>query len=293
MIRSVVYTQLNKDHVFWTEKRRVGQRRSGCVAGLLTLMDGDRVRRNVLIDAGFGTLEALADYAGDHFWDEPLAVLITHGHIDHHAELMVLSEMYCQRRGKDLHDIRPPVPVYCTAGTQKHLARVHYYGFGAGKTLVHRRIRSDRPFKLDLFKIVPVPVDHFAGAVLFAIRFGAHKLVIAWDLTTPPTRARQLRALAQPSLALIEATTWTAMADETTHAGIEMLVASGFIDGLQLTCEPAQEKYGGYFVHYSGWEDPFGMLTTRALKAKFDAAYPALARKVRVAARGQQWRFSL
>lgn len=295
----VRYTQLNKDHAFWFERRRIGQDKGGCVAGLLTHIQDGTVRQNLLIDCGFGTVESVADACArgllseQDFWDRPLAVLVTHGHIDHHAELMILSEYYCQRRGSSLHDVRPPLPVYSTLETQNHLGRVHYYGYGKGNTLTPRPISPHKLFGVGPFQILPVPVDHFEGAVFYAIRFGTHKLVICWDLTGPPADELARLALVSPSLALVEATTWCAMAEETTHAGIEALVETGFIERLELEYDPAREKYGAYLVHYSGWEDSFGMLTEGQLKMRFDVAYPRLAGFVRVAARGQYWDFTL
>jgi hypothetical protein len=50
--------------------------------------------------------------------------------------------------------------------------------------------------------------------------------------------------------------------------------------------------YGAYLVHYSGLEDPWGMLTDGQLKEKFDDTFPTLSNVVRVAGRGQQWQFS-
>ncbi len=285
----VLYTQLNKDYAYWIEKRRLGQTEGGNVAGLLTHVADGRVAQNVLIDCGFGTMQALTDARGDAVWDEPLRILITHGHIDHHAELMVLSELYCQRRGSRLDTLRPPLHVYCTRQTQRHLARTHAYGYGKGNTLQYRPLTAARARQLGIFSVLPVATNHFAGAVWFVIRFGAHKLLIAWDITTPHVTA----AMRHPSLALVEATTWHAMVDETTHAGIEALMTSGFLAELGLTYAPAREKYGAYFVHYSGWEDPEGMLTPAQLKQKFDQTYPALRDVVRVAERCQQWQFTM
>ena len=55
--------------------------------------------------------------------------------------------------------------------------------------------------------------------------------------------------------------------------------------------QPEQENYGAYLVHYSGWEDPWGMLTDSQLKTRFDNTFPTLADVIRVAERGQQWVF--
>jgi hypothetical protein len=110
-------------------------------------------------------------------------------------------------------------------------------------------------------------------------------------MTTLPLE--QMKRLQAPSLALIEATTWGAMAEEIGHTGVEDLVQSGFLERLRLQFAPERERYGAYLVHYSGWEDPWGMLSDRQLKEKFDGTYPALANVVRIARRGQQWDFSL
>ncbi len=284
----VTYRQLNKDYAYWIEKRRLGKERGGCVSGLLTHSEDGRVQQNLLFDCGLGVLEAIADFCPDEFWDQPLAVFITHGHIDHHAELMVLSEIYCARRG-DLRTKRPPLPVFCTEPTYRHLERTHWYGFHDGDTLAFHPLSPGQPLQNGLFRITPVAVDHFEGAVFFAIDFPpGHRLLIAWDITTPPV---DLTALHRPSLAFLDATTWCAMKEWTTHAGIEELVSSGFLDNLDLTCAPDQQHYGAYLVHYSGLEDPWGMLTDAELKARFDAAYPHLAPVVRVAERGQVWKF--
>ncbi len=293
MSGQVTYCQLNKDYAYWIEKRRLGQTRGGHVTGLLSYQKDDSIRRNILFDAGLGTLEALADFQPDQFWDEPLRVFITHGHIDHHAELMILSEIYCQRRGQDLHDIRPPLPVFCTEETYRHLKKTHEYGFTGGNTLVHVPIKPERPIiQYGLIEILPLPVDHFGGAVIYRIKFdlGArHKIIIGWDLKTPPVN--WLDYLVRPSLALVEATTWSPMVEHTGHISLETLVSSGFIEQLQLCHAPDRDMYGAYMVHYSGREDPEGMLSDQQLKATLDRTFPWLAPLVRVAERGQMWTF--
>lgn len=294
MSGQVFYRQINKDYAYWIEKRRIGQQKGGHVAGLLAHLVDGRVKQNVLMDAGLGTLEGLADACADSFWDEPLAVCITHGHIDHHAELMILSEIYCTRRGRFIGDVRPPVPVFCTPETQRHLLNTHRYGYRAGGTLQHCAIQPDLPFHLGVFKITPLAVDHFEGAVIYSVDVGErHRIVIGWDMTGLPLSVPELAQLQRPSLALIEATTWTSMGTGADHTCIEDLVKTGFLERLRLAYRPEQEQYGAYLVHYSGWEDPWGMLTDAQLKARFDQHFPALAGTVRVARRGQQWQFSL
>ena len=296
MTEHVIYRQINKDYAYWIEKRQIGQLKGGHVAGLLSHIVEGQVKQNILIDAGLGTLEGLADLVEDSFWDEPLAIFITHGHIDHHAELMILSEIYCQRRGVDIHDIRPPLPVYCTVETQRHLFSTHRYGFTGGATLQHELVLPGSTVRLGSFDLTPLAVDHFEGAVIYVIQFDfehQHKIVIGWDMTTLPLAVEQLAWLHSPSLALLEATTWHPIAGETSHTSIEDLVTTGFLDKLHLQFAPAREKYGAYLVHYSGREDAEGMLTDQQLKQKFDQWYPQLANVVRLAERGQTWRFSL
>jgi glyoxylase-like metal-dependent hydrolase (beta-lactamase superfamily II) len=294
MDQQVSYRQINKDYAYWIEKRRVGQQKGGHVSSLLSHVVDGRVRQNILVDAGLGTIEGLADLGDESVWDAPLAVLITHGHIDHHAELMILAEIYCTRRGVHIHDVRPPLPVYCTAATQRHLFRTHHYGYTGGNSLRQHLIKPCRSLQLGIFTITPLAVDHFEGAVIYVIEFGGaarHKIVIGWDMTTLPLD--HVGRLAGPSLALLEATTWSPLAAEIGHTSITDLVQSGFLAQLQLVYQPERQRYGAYLVHYSGWEDPWGMLTDQQLKAKFDESFPELAPVVRVAERGQQWSFSL
>lgn len=293
--REVIYRQLNKDYAYWTEKRRVGQQRGGQLSALLSYVEDGQVRQNVLFDAGLGVLEAIADFCDDDFWDQPLAVFITHGHIDHHAELMILSEIYCLRRGEDMYDVRPPLAIYATEKTQLHLERTHWYGYHGGNTLQHACLDPGEPLFLPPFCITPFAVDHFEGAVIYTVTFEleqAHKILVGWDMTTLPTARRQLQSLRRPSLALLEATTWTDMARDVGHTSVQALVESGFLPALDLTYDPPTQQYGAYLVHYSGWEDPGGMLSDAELKEKFDATYPRLAPLVRVAQRGQTWRFT-
>lgn len=262
--------------------------KGGHVCGLLSHSAKDGAIQNILFDCGLGALEAIADFCPDEFWDQPLAIFITHGHIDHHAELMVLSEIYCTRRD-DLHQKRPPLSVFCTEPTYRHLDRTHWFGFNDGATLTFQLLIPDQPCQFGPFTITPIPTDHFEGSVIFAVDFPpGHRLLIAWDITTPPA---DLTAFRRPSLALVDGTTLSALKEWTTHAGIEELVSSGFLDGLELAYAPEQQQYGAWLVHYSGLEDPWGMLTDADLKDRFDAAYPHLAGVVRVAGRGQRWEF--
>ncbi len=291
MTEQVIYQQLNKDYLFWTEKRCLGQMKGGQVSGLVTHEVDGEVHQRVLIDCGLGTLESIADHLPDSFWDDPLAIIVTHGHIDHHAELMVISEMYCQRRGTHWRQVRPPLSVYATQGTLEHLDRTHWWGFRGGNSLTHQLIASHETFTIAPFSITTIPVEHFVDSVNFLIQFElsqSHKIYIGWDMTKPPLQSVPL--VKRPSLAFFDATTWGER--EVGHICIEDLAGSGYLPSLQLEYAPAQQKYGGYLLHYSGWEDVGGMLTDQALKEKFDAKFPDLASVIRVAERGQTWIFN-
>ena len=292
-MKQVIYRQLNKDYAYWTEKRRIGQMKGGQVAGLLSYLEDGEVKQNILFDVGMGTLEAIADFCSDAFWDQPLEIFITHGHIDHHAELMILSEIYCQRRGETPYDFRPPLSVHCTQDTQKHLYNTHRYGYTGGNTLKHQLITPGETITQESFDITSIAVDHFEGAVIFVIEFDLskrHKIIIGWDMTTLPQAPEQIQLLEKPSLALFEGTTWTP--GDMGHTSIEELVETGFLEQVQLQYRPEQMLYGAYLVHYSGLEDAWGMLTDAQLKAKFDETYPSLAHVVRTAERGGQWTFT-
>jgi len=299
MSSHVIYRQINKDYAFWIEKRRFGQRQGGNVCGLLTHVQDDAIRANILFDCGLGTLQGLADLCDEvgeaAVWDHPLTVFITHGHIDHHAELMLLSEIYCQRRGGDyIHNIRPPLTVYCTVETQDHLYNTHRWGYTGGRTLTHCLLTPGQTIPVGPIAVHPVAVDHCPGAVIFAITLGAggaHKVLIGWDLRSPPLDPVQLAQIRHPSLALIEGATWTPMATLTGHAGIQLLAESGFLDSLEIEFDPHNQRYGAYLVHYSGWEDPEGALSDGDMERRFHRTYPHLASVVRVAQRLQAWRF--
>ncbi len=209
---------------------------------------------------------------------------------------MILAEIYCERRGQTAHDARPPLPVYCTVETQQHLFNTHRWGYTGGGTHHHQPIHSGSPIRLAPFTILPLAVDHFPGAVIFAITFGAesrHKIVVGWDTTTLPLSDDEIDILSQPSLALLEGTTWTKTAIPTGHSSITELVETGFLERLELEIDPLAQKYGAFLVHYSGLEDTEGMISDAALRAKIIHSYPHLAAVLHVAERGQTWTFDL
>ncbi|MHC4127959.1 MAG: MBL fold metallo-hydrolase [Planctomycetota bacterium] len=262
----VIYQQVNKDHAYWIEKRRVGQKRGGNTAGLLTHFSEDgSVAANILFDAGLGTIEGLADLS-EFNWQWPLEVFLTHGNIDHHAELMVLSEL-------------------------EIVKKVHFHGFGEGGTLEPVAISPREAPARGIFRIHALDVDHFPGSVIYVAEFSRHRIVIGWDLKTLPDPDR-LPVLKRPSLALVAANTWSALSPRAGHTSVEELVSSGFLHKLEAPAG-TDGHHGIYLVHYGGGEDPGGAMSDRRLAARFRAAYPDLADTVGVAARGQAWAFGL
>jgi phosphoribosyl 1,2-cyclic phosphodiesterase len=284
MLDGVLYQQINKDHAFWTEKRRHTAGPGGNTAGLLTHAVDGQVTTNILFDAGLGTIEGLCDLA-DFDWSWPLDVVVTHAHADHHAELQLLSDQWCKRNGPRRDAIR----VHAHSMTLDRLRLAHARGFEDGRTLHAVELRPGERQRLGIFTVTGIDVDHMPGAMIYAVEFGAEKLVVAWDLKTPPSPLAH-PLLQRPSLALIEANTWTALSSRTNHTSVEELVRSGFIQGLRLDQAPGT-RHGAYLVHYSGAEDAEGPMSDQALAARLARQYPDLAARLGVARRGQQWRF--
>jgi phosphoribosyl 1,2-cyclic phosphodiesterase len=286
MTEHVLYQQINKDHAFWSEKRRHGQRVGGHTAGLLTHVAGDHVVTNLLFDAGLGTIDGLCDLP--HFnWEWPLEIFLTHGHIDHHAELLLLAEQWCTRATHR----RPAIPVRCTDATLDVVVRMHEHGFGAGRTLTPVSIQPGSRSAVGIFSVSALAVDHFPGAVIYIVEFGQDKIIIGWDLKSLPSPTEH-PVLQRPSLALLEANTWSAQSHRTGHTSVEEIVASGFLRELRVS-EAVGARYGAYFVHYSGYEDPDGPLGDRELALRFRRAYPEFGAWADVAVRGQAWTFPL
>jgi len=299
MAGRVLYRQVNKDHAYWTEKRAVGHVKGGHTSGLLTYVSEDgAVAENILIDAGLGTMEGLADLA-DFSWEAPLKILITHSHIDHHAELLILSEMWCNRMAPGGRR-RGPVDVYCTGdpttSTLKRLINDHKHGFTKGSTLAHVPVMPGAPMPVGsifTFTIQAIENDHTTGAVNFVVEFGnekRHKVIIGWDMKTPPSLS-EYPLLTKPSLALIEANTVTSVVP--SHTSVEDLLRTSFLANLCAVRNPAEQRYGVYLVHYGGREDSFGVLTDADLLAEIYRRSPSLMGLVRVASRGQTWTFAV
>lgn len=291
----VEYRQVNKDHAYWSEKRTVGELKGGHTCGLITHFKNGRPRENVLFDAGSGTIEGLCDL-GNFTWKPRLRVFVSHSHPDHHAELMFLSELWCKRMAPKRR--RAPLEVYCTGDrttdTMKRLRNDYKYGFSrsGGNTLKHKVVLPGTPItpRGSVFTIHAIPNDHAKGAVNYVVTFGDHKIIIGWDIRTPPN-PNVHTLLQQPSLALIEANTWSIPARPTGHTSVEDLVHSHFLRRLRVSTGSSQ--YGLYFVHYGGGEDPSGVMQDGELECKFRSHYKKISGFAGVARRGQRWRFPL
>jgi len=288
-----VYQQINKDHAYWPEKQLTGQTVGGHTAGLLTYFRDDVAIHSILFDAGLGTIQGLTELPL-FAWQWPLDVFLTHGHPDHHLELMLFSEIWCKRSAPTR---RGPLKVHCTGAdsgkeTFQFVFPVHEYGYADGDTLTHIPVSSARSTAVGPFTIHAIDVDHFPGSVIYVVEFGEshrHKVVIGWDMKTLPN-PKTHTILECPSLALLEANTWEPLSAKTGHTSVTDLVDSGFIANLRASLGP--EQYGVSLVHYGGGEDAGGTIGDSALEAKFKATWPSLAPLVAVARRGQMWRFS-
>lgn len=297
MSESILFQQINKDHAYWSEKRKVGQTRGGHTAGLLTHKRDDSVVTNILFDAGLGTIDGLNDLS-EFSWKWPLEVFITHGHIDHHAELMILSELWCKREAS----LRQPLLVRTTEKTYDWIQPVHSYGFAGGNSLSFARLipgsaeKLTPPVEVGIFRVFALSVDHFPGSVIYVVEAAGHKIIVCWDMKTL-LNPNDYPILKNPSLALLEANTWTALSDRTGHTSVAELVDNGefnFIQSLDADSpDPAQDRHGVYLVHYGGGEDPDGAMSDAQLASKFKSTYPELGPLVNVAKRGQSWSFKL
>lgn len=221
-------------------------------------------------------------------WEWPLTSFITDGHPDHHLELMILSELWCKLLSEKR---RNPLEVHCTQKTFKDwLKSVHGYGFSPtnGNTLKHIPIEPNQSHKCGIFEIHAIEANHCSGSVIYVVTFGPHKIIIGWDMGKLPDPNVEV-ILKKPTLALLEANTWTSLLKKTSHTSVEDLVDTGFIEKLNVSID---KFYGIYFVHYGGGEDP-KKLSESKLKNKFDKEYPEFAEIVQIAKRGQKWNFSL
>lgn len=292
MSETVIYQQINKDHAYWSEKRLVGQTVGGHTAGLLTHRKDGNVTTNVVFDTGIGTIDGLCDLS-NFSWQLPLEVFITHAHIDHHAELMLISEHWCHRESKTL---RPPLAVHCTEETASMIQPVHRFRFFEGQTLHHVPVVSERPFQLGIFSITPLSVDHFPGAVIYVVEFSDHKIIIGWDMKTLPD-PKKYPLLRRASLALIEATTWAVSSQETNHTCVRELVDNGsfrFMDSLDvLTPDSNHCHYGIHLVHYGGSEDIGGLMSDEQFISKLYKEFPQYRQLVGMARRGSTWAFNI
>ena len=284
MNERVLYQQVNKDHAYWTERGGNNKSKGGHTSGLLAHVDSEgNVVTGILFDTGLGTIAGLCEL--DWFeWTWPLDVFITHGHPDHHLELMVLSELWCRRLPEGR---KRPLEVFSTQKTFDWLNPVHSFGFSekGGNTLRSMLLDPSQPVRRGIFTIHAVKVGHFAGSVIYVIEFGKRKIIVGWDIGRLPDPDAD-PVLKNPSLALIDTTTWKSMLEKTGHTSIQDIFETGFIKKMDVSVDDP-ENYGVYFVHYAG------LLPVDKFSEKIRSTYPDIAPVVRgLAQKGQSWTFS-
>lgn len=146
-------------------------------AGYL-VSDGDT---SVLLDCGNGTIANLASVS------DPLAlgaVVITHEHVDHFADLYALQAALRYAPSGPV----PPLPLYLPAGLFARIGSVlndHGRGELAEAFVVHE-LASDAPFAVGGLGIAPHLVDHVEPTFALRVTNGACTLVYTSD--TAPSR---------------------------------------------------------------------------------------------------------
>ena len=68
---------------------------------------------------------------------------------------------------------------------------MHFHGFGEGATLEDVAIAPHESVVRGIFRIHAIGVDHFPGSVIYVAEFSQHRIIIGWDLKTPPDRLRR------------------------------------------------------------------------------------------------------
>lgn len=282
---TVIYQQINKDHAYWTERTADHKSKGGHTSGLLSHVSPEgEVIDNILFDAGLGTIAGLCEL--DRFeWTWPLDVFITHGHPDHHLELLILSELWCRRLPEEK---KRPLKVFCTERTFDWINPAHSFAFSekGGNTLRCVRIDTGEPVKRGIFTLHAVKANHFPGSVIYIVEFGRKKIVIGWDIGKLPDPDKD-PVLKSPSLALIEATTWKPLLEKTGHTSIHDLFETDFLRKMNVSTDTDAEEYGVYFVHYGGGLPDDKLLDRIRIK------YPDSVGIVGgIARKGQSWMFT-
>ncbi|MGG6460256.1 MAG: MBL fold metallo-hydrolase [Candidatus Eiseniibacteriota bacterium] len=210
---------------------------------IISSVDGDHNDIfHILVDIGPGVVNSLQKISspGKNIFHLPDALLITHSHEGHVAELPLLLSLY----DKDL------LKVYCTKDTMLQL-------FARFPDIKHNHhvefieINSGQDFKVGSFIVTAISVNHFdynkksslPGCVIFAVALKDIKIIIAWDFLTINGDIDQ-RLLWNPDILILGTETYN------SHP------SSGLISiGDAITLIRRWNAKNSYIVHYSGLMD--------------------------------------
>jgi len=266
-------------------------------ASLMLTDDAGPVRHHVLVDAGLGTVSSLREAVRQSWrWRGRMwidAILVTHNHSDHLAELPLIGGMFRRLREYGLVGQRQPlpIPVWCMAEVGERFAtrspspaappparqreeRLQFLPFEwdgwAGIAPVYRTVYPLGPD--GGLRVTPVGGIAHAKGVIFVLKVQGRKIILAWDMgklpwdpsaRTPGTIPEELRVLlGDPDLVIIESNTLEKR--DTGH-----ICAHDVVRFLRAVGKPDTQCY---LVHYSGFEDFFGAPPGTARTPIYDSA---------------------
>ncbi|WP_328613671.1 MBL fold metallo-hydrolase [Amycolatopsis sp. NBC_00355] len=145
-------------------------------AGFLLEHDGFRV----VLDLGYGAASRLFAHSRDRL---PDAVVVTHEHPDHCADVSALGRAWHYTVQEPSQD-RPRLPLHCTPGTVRRLEALEPRPAPAELFEVHD---LGSPTTLGPFRLTPYPLPHFLPN--FGVRLSAPGLTVAYTGDTGPSPA--------------------------------------------------------------------------------------------------------
>lgn len=231
---------------------RAPERQANTSASLITTNNQDQTIHHVLFDVGLGVVDSLIAsplLSGDQARLD--AIVLTHWHPDHVAELNRLAVAYTvnrQRRGLSAARI----PLYCRSGTaawlrreQGHLLRAYLELHESGEYEPPGTVLPSLPGMPAELTITPVTVSHFTAdrtaddsascpaSAAYSITTADSKVVLLWDidsendwLADPQTPAEHAAAshLAEACILAIDTCYWHRKPHRTTHPSLENVV---------------------------------------------------------------------
>jgi ribonuclease BN (tRNA processing enzyme) len=265
---------------------------------------------HVLFDAGSGVMDSLLEYPPLRAAPRLDAVVLTHWHPDHSAELTRICNTWSRSRRRH-GESAPKVPVWCRTGSAAwlerlyphlHLLGLELHGFGGSEPM--GALLSGFGLELPGVKITPLSLSHSTADLNperptealpccagYILEFAQHKIGLLWDLDASnlwleDASHEAVRRLRGADHLFFDSNTW---AYSTTPDGRPASHASfGLIGRFARVLEPKQT----WLVHLSGHEDRpgdgFGWEDTRwELEAKRVWAAQGLPGGVRVPALGE------